>query len=107
VDRAGRELLEWVLQQAQPVKEEGVLCSRLIGALPPTMVRVGVKCSMRGKPIWTSVLEHGKFDKAVDHLMAVHAASIDNAGICSVVPNFHTGACFESAPMLGSGGPLP
>jgi hypothetical protein len=64
VDRAGREQLERVLQQAQPVKEEGVACSCLIGGLPPTMVRIGVKCSMRGKPIWTSVLGDGKSNKA-------------------------------------------
>jgi hypothetical protein len=44
-----------------------------------------------------------KIDKTVDHLLK--AASIDNAGICDVVPNFDTRGCFESAPMFGYGEP--
>jgi hypothetical protein len=36
--------------------------------------------------------------RPVDHLTAAHAASIDNAGICYVVPDFGTRGCFKSAP---------
>jgi hypothetical protein len=43
--------------------------------------------------------------RPVDHLTAAHAASIDNAGICYVVPDFGTRGCFEKVRhgMFGSG----